>query len=67
MEALVTCFCLTTEGLTFPSVVHVYIGHGSANLHIPKPGFFLLMAYSMIIRHVPARGLKAETYRPSHG
>lgn len=67
MEALVTCFCLTNEGLTFPSVVHIYIIHGSANLHIPKQDFFLLVAYSRIIRHAPTGGLKEETCWPSHG
>lgn len=67
MEILVTFFCLTTKGLSFLSAVHIYIINGSANLHIPKPGFFLLVAYSLIIRPVPTGGWKAETYWPSHG
>lgn len=67
MEALVTCFCLTAEGLTFPSVVHICIIHVSANLHVPKLGFLFLVAYSVIIRHVTTGDLKAEAYWPSHG
>lgn len=67
MEALVICFCLTAEGLTFPSVVRIYVIHVSANLHITKLGFFLPVVYSVIIRHVPTGDLKAEPYWPSHG